>query len=209
MVLRCSLSPSAEMPPSKPRDALPSVRSFIYVFIECLLCARHGVRPHALAEPEIKIQGQVVHVREGAQGMLDMVDVRQGRDGGRKGFITMQLTLWAERARSDHHTRKNHKLKLRIGEFPWWLIRLRTQLGSMIHAYAGSIPGPAQWVKDLVWLWRRLVAAALIRPLAWEHPYAAGAATHLPPTPTDSELTQPRGKGLGIYPPILHLPRAL
>lgn len=50
-----------------------------------------------MAEPEIKIQGQVVHVREGAQEALDMVDVRQGRDGGRKGFITMQLTLWAER----------------------------------------------------------------------------------------------------------------
>ena len=28
----------------------------------------------------------------------------------------------------------------------------------------------------LLWLWRRLVATALIRPLAWEPPYAAGAA---------------------------------
>ena len=28
----------------------------------------------------------------------------------------------------------------------------------------------------LLWLWRRLAAAALIRPLAWEPPYAAGAA---------------------------------
>ena len=28
----------------------------------------------------------------------------------------------------------------------------------------------------LLWLWRRLVAAALIRPLAWEPPYAVGAA---------------------------------
>ena len=27
----------------------------------------------------------------------------------------------------------------------------------------------------LLWLWRRPVAAALIRPLAWESPYAAGA----------------------------------
>ena len=28
----------------------------------------------------------------------------------------------------------------------------------------------------LLWLWRRLAAVALIRPLAWEPPYAAGLA---------------------------------
>ena len=28
----------------------------------------------------------------------------------------------------------------------------------------------------LLWLWRRLAAVALIRPLAWEPPYAAGVA---------------------------------
>ena len=28
----------------------------------------------------------------------------------------------------------------------------------------------------LLWLWRRPVATALIRPLAWEPPYAAGVA---------------------------------
>ena len=28
----------------------------------------------------------------------------------------------------------------------------------------------------LLWLWRRLVATAPIRPLAWETPYAASAA---------------------------------
>ena len=28
----------------------------------------------------------------------------------------------------------------------------------------------------LLWLWRRLAATTLIRPLAWEPPYAEGAA---------------------------------
>ena len=41
-----------------------------------------------------------------------------------------------------------------------------------------SIPGLAQWDKDLalLWLWCRLAAEAPIRPLAWEPPYAAGVA---------------------------------
>ena len=42
----------------------------------------------------------------------------------------------------------------------------------------GSIPGLAQWVKDLalLWLWGRLAAVAPIGPLVWEPPYAARAA---------------------------------
>ena len=65
----------------------------------------------------------------------------------------------------------------------------RIQLGTM--RLGDSIPGLAQWVKDPVFrelwcrsqtrlgsvlLWRRPAATAPIRPLAWEPPYAAGAA---------------------------------
>ena len=62
-----------------------------------------------------------------------------------------------------------------------------------IHDDLGLIPHLTQWVRiqhccelwcrsqmqldpTLLWLWRRLVATAPIRPLAWEPPYATGAA---------------------------------
>ena len=39
----------------------------------------------------------------------------------------------------------------------------------------------------LLWLWRRLAATALIRPLAWESPYAMGAALEM--TKKDQKIT--------------------
>jgi len=42
----------------------------------------------------------------------------------------------------------------------------------------------------LLWLWRRPVATAPIRPLAWEPPYAAGAAQEIATTTTTDQKTK-------------------
>ena len=48
----------------------------------------------------------------------------------------------------------------------------------------------------LLWLWHRPAATALIRPLAWEHPHAAGAALKGQKT---------KNKNKTKFPPILEL----
>ena len=80
------------------------------------------------------------------------------------------------------------------------------------HEVAGSVPALAQWVNDpgrcvavscgvgcrrssdpaLLWLWRRPVATAPIGPLAWEPPYAAGAAQEI-------AKRQKKKNGLGTW----------
>ena len=62
---------------------------------------------------------------------------------------------------------------LRVPVTVQWLMKLTRNC-----EVSGLIPGLAQWVKALalLWLWRRQAAIALIRPLAWEPPYAVGAA---------------------------------
>ena len=45
---------------------------------------------------------------------------------------------------------------------------------------------------DAVWLWRRLAAVSLIRPLAWEPPYATGEALEKTETPPKKNPKKPQ-----------------
>ena len=50
---------------------------------------------------------------------------------------------------------------------------------------------------ELLWLWRRPAATALIRPLAWEPPYATGVALKRPKKKVIN--TEVAAMGLGIF----------
>ena len=51
----------------------------------------------------------------------------------------------------------------------------------------------------LLWLWRRLTAAAPIRPLAWEPPYAAGAAQEMAKRPKKKERKKKKKKKRNVH----------
>ena len=48
---------------------------------------------------------------------------------------------------------------------------------------------------SLLWLWRRPVATAPVQPLAWEPPYAAGAAQEIATTKDEKEKKNRKGQG--------------
>ena len=83
------------------------------------------------------------------------------------------------------------KKKSQMWEFPLWHGGLGTWLIAMRKwvRFLASLSGLSIWQcrelwcrsqthsnLALLWLWYRLVATALIRPLAWELPYAVGTA---------------------------------
>lgn len=63
MVVLCSLSPKARVPSTKLTDDLPRIIYLLSAY--CMF--QHCARPQTLADPEIKIQVQVVYVREGTR----------------------------------------------------------------------------------------------------------------------------------------------
>ena len=50
----------------------------------------------------------------------------------------------------------------------------------------------------LLWLWRRLAATAPIQPLAWESPYATGAALEKAKRQKDKKKKKRKEKKIGL-----------
>ena len=109
-------------------------------------------------------------------------------------YIDKSVNKQANRKKETLTYQKHNKLKMPAFkkmcnlEFPWLMNRTRN------HEVTGSTPDLTQWVKDLALLvscgvghrqgsnsgllrlWLRPEATAPIWPLAWEPPYAEGAA---------------------------------
>ena len=103
------------------------------------------------------------------------------------GFVTSSL----QSPEIKHPTgQMQHLVQNLPGEFPSWFSRLKTWLVSMrmqVQSLVSLVESTIQHCCELLltdvagiryslWLWCRLAVAALIWPLAWELPYATGAA---------------------------------
>ena len=108
-------------------------------------------------------------------------------------YINLQIACFLNPPRSNIFIYSTTKLSRGVTRNKWKIyigVPIVVQL-LMNHEVSGSIPGLAQWVKDLalpwavrgvgyrhgsdlalLWLWPRPVVTTPIRPLAWEPPYA-------------------------------------
>ena len=88
--------------------------------------------------------------------------------------------------------------------WPWGfsVVARRVTNLSSIPEDSGLIPGLAQWVKDLAWLWLwcRLAAGALIHPLGWELPYATGAVPNTKNIWPRLRHSSVMGPGASVFP---------
>ena len=67
--------------------------------------------------------------------------------------------------------------RIQLGTMRWWVQSLASLSGLRIwHSVSCGVGRRHGSDLTLLWLWYGPVAAALIKPLAWEPPYAAGMA---------------------------------
>src|SRR5512136_595540 len=94
-------------------------------------------------------------------------------------------------------------MRLRVRSLPLLSgLTIRRCLSCGVGCRRGSDPA-------LLWLWHRPVATALIRPLAWELPYAAGAAQEIATTTTTTKKKTKKKKKFRSSPAVRYLASSL